>query len=136
MLLFDYAKVRMVVEDRRSAIGALIAAARFIRRHPAGAAGLFLANTFLYAVVTLAYVAFAPGARHDAATGVVLTLVAGQVYVLARLTVKLGFYATAVAFFETRLAHRGYTAAPEPVWPDSPAAEAITNGAPAPPLAR
>jgi hypothetical protein len=136
MLLFDYAKVRLVVEDRRSAIGALVAAARFIRRHPAGAAGLFSANTFLYAAVTLAYVAFAPGARHDAVGGAFLTLAAGQVYVLARLAVKLGSYATAVAFFEDRLAHRGYTAPPEPVWPDSPAAEAIASGAGAPPPAR
>jgi hypothetical protein len=135
MLLFDYAKVRLVVEDRRSAIGALVAAARFLRRHPAGAAGLFLANTFLYAAVTLTYVAFAPGARHDAVTGVALTLVTGQAYLVARLAVKLGFYATSVAFFESRLAHRGFTAAPEAVWPDSPAAEAITNGAVTPPPA-
>ena len=133
MLLFDYAKVRLVVEDRRSAAGAVVAAARFLVRHPSGAVGLFLANVALYAIVTIVYVVLAPGARHGAGAGVWLTLVAGQAYLLARLVVKLGFVATAVAFFEDRLAHRRYAAAPEPVWPDSPAAEAITNGAPAPP---
>ena len=127
LLLFDYAKVRLVVEDRRSALGALVAAARFVRRHPAATTGLFLANVALYAAVTLAYVALAPGARHDAVAGVILTLAAGQAYLLGRIVVKLGFYATATALFEDRLAHRAYAAPPEPVWPDSPAAEALTN---------
>jgi len=133
LLLFDYAKVRLVVEDRRSAIGALVAAGRFIRRQPGATILLFLVNVGLYTVVTLAYVALAPGARHDATLGVLLTLSVGQAYVLGRIVVKLGFYATAIVLFEDRLAHRTYTAPPEPLWPDSPAAEALTN-APAPRL--
>ena len=38
-LVISYASVRLVVEDRRSAIGALLAGARFVRRNP-GAAGV------------------------------------------------------------------------------------------------
>ena len=129
LLVFDYAKVRLVVEDRRSAIGALVAAGRFVMRHPAAVAAGFLANVAAYVVVTLLYVALAPGARHDAGFGVLLTLATGQLYLLARLAVKLGFYATATAVFEDRLAHRAYTAPPEPLWPDSPAAEALANRA-------
>jgi hypothetical protein len=53
--------------------------------------------------------------------------VAGQAYIVARLFVKLTFYASAVALFQDRLAHAGFTAAPTPVWPDSPAVEAIVN---------
>jgi hypothetical protein len=30
-------------------------------------------------------------------------------------------------FFQGELAHAQYTAAPDPVWPDSPAAEALDN---------
>ena len=33
-LVFDYARIRLVVEDRRSALGALLASLRFVRRHP------------------------------------------------------------------------------------------------------
>ena len=40
-LVFLYARVRLVVEDRRSAIGALLAGGRFIRRNP-GAVPMFL----------------------------------------------------------------------------------------------
>ena len=32
-VIFDYARIRIVVEDRRSAIGAIAAGARFVRRH-------------------------------------------------------------------------------------------------------
>ena len=43
---------------------------------------------------------------------------------------KLSFYASETSLFQRSLAHAGYTAAPEPRWPESPAAEAIVNAAP------
>ena len=48
-----------------------------------------------------------------------------QAYILARLCVKLIFWASETALFQSRLAHAGYVAAAKPVWPDSPEAEAI-----------
>ena len=39
------------------------------------------------------------------------------------------FIATATALFQQHLAHAEYAAPPLPVWPDSPAAEAIENAA-------
>ena len=119
-LVFDYAKVRMVVEDRRSAVGALLAAVRFVRHRP-GAFGLYLLDGGCFALVVAVYALLAPGARVPAWW----TLVAGQAYLLARLWVKLLFYASEVAFFQGALAHAEYVAAPLPVWPDSPAADAI-----------
>jgi hypothetical protein len=52
-------------------------------------------------------------------------LAIGQLYVAARLWVKLLFWSSATALFQSRLAHAGYVARPEPQWPDSPAADAI-----------
>ncbi len=49
----------------------------------------------------------------------------GQLYVLARLWVKLVFWASETALFQGRLAHAGYVAAARPIWPESPAAEAL-----------
>jgi hypothetical protein len=40
---------------------------------------------------------------------------------------KLVFYASETALFQSALAHAGYTAAAPVVWPDSPAAETIGN---------
>ena len=54
-------------------------------------------------------------------------LAVGQAYILARLFVKLVFWASETSLFQGRLAHAGYVAAPKPVWPESPAAEAIAR---------
>jgi hypothetical protein len=120
-LVFDYARVRLVVEDRHSAIGAIIAAVRFIRRHPARVATLFALNASLFIVLALLYALLSPGAR----TRVPLLFLVGQLWIVGRLVVKLQFYASAVALFQSLLAHAGYIARPMRVWPDSPMAEAI-----------
>jgi hypothetical protein len=130
MVVFDYAKVRAVVEDRRSMIGALMAAARFVARHPAAVAAVFLLNALLFGGALAAYAVLARGAAGGGTLTVVIGFVIAQAYVLARLFVKLSFYASAVALFQDRLAHAQYTAAPRAVWPDSPAIETITNAPP------
>jgi hypothetical protein len=131
-LVFDYARVRLVVEDRRSAIGALLASGRFVRRHAAGVVGLYALNAiaFLLLIGIYALVApRAPGGRLSTA----LALAIGEAYIIARLFLKLLFYASETALFQGALAHAAYTAAPAVVWPDSPAAESIANadGSPA-----
>ena len=123
-VLFDYAKVRIVVEDRRSAIGALVAAFRFVRRQPGAVAALYLLNTLTFFVVVGFYSLVAPGASGGRA-GTLLALAVGQLYIVLRLMVRVGFSATQIALFQSRLAHAGYTARRAAIWPDSPAAEAL-----------
>ena len=62
-LIFDYAKVRAVVEDRRSMIGALAAGWRFVRRHPLGAGALYALDALLFVVVIGLYYLVAPAAN-------------------------------------------------------------------------
>jgi hypothetical protein len=121
-LVLDYAKVRIVVEDRRSVLAALSGAVRFLRRNGGAAAALYLADAALFAAVLALYAAVAPGAG---SSGWPMWLGFGiaQVYLLARLWVKLVFWASETALFQGRLAHAGYVAAARPIWPDSPAAE-------------
>lgn len=101
-----YAQVRIVVEDRRSAIGSLLAAGRFVRRNPASAvtfvvfaAAMWGASLVPYPIVRIPLVAYG----------------------------GLALYACGIALFQSRLAHAGYTAGPPLEWPESPAAEAIAN---------
>ena len=119
-LVFDYAKVRAVVEDRRSMIGAVVSAIRFIRRNPGAAIGLYLLDTLLFLVVLGVYFLAAPGAAANT-----LAFAIGQLYIVFRVIVRLQFAASQIALFQGRLAHAGYVARPIPKWPDSPAAEAI-----------
>ena len=125
-VVFDYARIRIVVEDRRSAIGALASAARFVRRHPAAVAAVYALCACVYLLVVAAYAFLAPGAPRDGLPmwGVLL---AGQAYILGRHYVKLLFYASQTALFQSALAHAAFTASPPIVWPESPAAEALVN---------
>jgi len=123
-VLVDYARVRLVVEDRHSAVGAIVAAGRFVARHPGRVAGLYALNGGVFLVVILAYGLVAPGAG-GAGWAVCWGLLVGELYIAARLAVKLQFYASQTALFQGLLAHAGYIARPATVWPESPAAEAI-----------
>ncbi len=127
-LVVDYAKVRAVVEDRHSVIGAVVAAARFIIRHPASVAAVYAANAAIAAVVLLAYILIAPDGR-GGDWRLLVALAVGGAYLLARLAVRLAFLTSAMTLLERTFAHAEYTAPPLPVWPDSPAAEAIENAA-------
>ena len=122
----DYAHIRIVVEDRRSAIGALLAGTRFVRRNLAAASSLYLLNGILFLAAIGLYALAAPGATLPAW----LALIVGEAYILLRHVLKLTFYASETALFQARLAHASYTAGPPIEWPESPAAEAITNLAP------
>ncbi len=120
-MLIDYAKIRAVVEDRRSMIGALAASWRFVRRHPIAAWGLYKINAMLFLIVIGVYYLAAPGASSPNAVAFAI----GQLYIVLRVIVRLQFVASQTALFQSRLAHAGYVARPVPKWPDSPAAEAI-----------
>ncbi len=123
--IFDYAKVRAVVEDRRSMAGALIAAIRFIVRRPGRVAGVFLLNAALFLVVVAAWALVAPGAG-GAGASMWAGVVAAQGYIVARLVVKLQGLASATALFQRSLAHWGYVAAPSAV----PAIPAVVDAGP------
>jgi hypothetical protein len=123
-VLFDYTKIRAVVEDRRSMAGAILAAARFIIRNPARVFGLYFVNALLFLAVVALWAMVAPGAG-GVGISMWASFILAQAYLLARLFLKLQFLASQTALFQSALAHAEYTAAPEPVWPESPAAEAI-----------
>ncbi len=128
-VIFDYARIRIVVEDRRSALGALVAGGRFARRHLSGVCALYSMNAAVFIVAGALYALTAPTVPGE---GLALwgALLVGQVYIAARHYVKLLFYASQTALFQAALAHASYTAAPPVVWPESPSVEAIINAEP------
>jgi hypothetical protein len=119
----DFAKVRAVVEDRRGMLGAVAASFRFIRRRPFRVTGLYLLNLFVVVVILRLWVQAEPGVDTPRWFGFLLLLL----YLVGRIWARLVFMASEVVFFQGELAHVDYTAAPLPMWPDSPAAEAMAN---------
>jgi hypothetical protein len=122
--VFDYAKVRAIVEDRRSMLSAVADAIRFVRRNAGAAASLFGLNFALFAAVVVMYAVVVPPVG-GAGVAMWMAFLIGQFYLVARLWVKLVFWASEIALFQSRLAHVGYVNRPEPRWPESPQAEAI-----------
>jgi hypothetical protein len=125
-LIFDYARIRLVVEDRRSALGALRAALAFVGRYPRRVIGLYALNTLAFLALLAVWALTAPGTGRGGAM-MWLTFVWAQIYLMARVALKLQFIASQTALFQASLAHAGYTAAPEPRWPESPAVEAVAG---------
>ena len=128
-LLLDYAKIRAVVEDRRSMLGALLAAGRFVRRRPFSTGGLYVLNAGLFGLLLAGYAAADPGVGAPDGTSPWTALLVGQAYVLARVATKLAFYASQTAYFQSQLAHAGYVAAAQPAPPEAPAAETLADAA-------
>ena len=103
-IVFDYAKVRAVVEDRRSMFSALVASFRFIRNNAAAAVGVYLLNVVLFALTLAAYAFIAPSAG---GIGIMVWagFIIGQTYIAGRLCVKLLFWASETALFQSRLGY-------------------------------
>lgn len=123
-LVVDYSKVRIVVEDRRSALGSIAAAIRFIRNHPRQVLTLYGLNSLTFLALIAVWALVAPSAG-GAGLSMWAGFVLAQLYIIARLLMKLQFIASQIALFQRNLAHATYVSAPMPVWPESPAAEAI-----------
>ena len=125
-ITFDYTRIRLVVEDRRSVLGALRAAVGFIARHPRQVSGLYALNATVFLVLLAVWAIAAPGAGR-AGMAMWVGFAIAQLYLLARIVLKLQFAASQTALFQASLAHAAYTATPAPGWPESPAAETIAN---------
>jgi len=122
--VFDFAKVRAVVEDRRSMTGAFVSALRFIARNPSRVAALWMVNAGLFLAVAAIWALIAPGGR---GTGFWMWtgLIVSRCYILARLVVKLQLMAAETALFQRSLAHWGYAGAPEVPRAEPPMVEAV-----------
>ena len=125
-VVMQFARVRLVVEDRRSALGALLAGIRFIRRNFVSVAILWM----IYGVLHVAVGRAANWLTISPAHPWIQRGINDAFFALLLWQATLFPYATAVALFQSRLAHAGYTAAPPAVWPESASAEAIANAAP------
>lgn len=125
-VVFDYAKVRAVVEDRRSMIGAVVAGLRFVTRNIGAVAALYVMNGLLFVGALALYALVSPGAL-PAGLLMWIGFAVGQAYLLARLWVKLVFFASEVSLFQDRLAHPGYVASPAVRLPEPPIVEQVLS---------
>lgn len=111
-LVFDYARVRLVIEDRRSAIGALAASLRLIGAHP----GRILTAQAVFWLIPLLWIALF--ALRDA--GMPLWL--AYTFAFGQILLKLALIGTQASIYQQTLATAGWVARADPRWPDEPSA--------------
>lgn len=91
-MVFDYAKIAVVADDLAAPL-ALWQGARFVAAHPLRTAGVYAGIGAVSLLVLALYAALAPGAGQSTALTVVLAFAAGQLFVAARLGVRLALLA-------------------------------------------
>ena len=94
-VLFDFAKVRLVVEDRRSVLFSIVAGAHFVLTNARLALGVYAMNVLALGGVIGLYWMSAPGAGGAGASMWVGFLVS-QIYIASRVFVKLAFWGSEV----------------------------------------
>src|ERR1044072_5705222 len=97
-LVFDYAKVWLVVEGRRSVLTAIRRTYEFVARHPAIVSGLYLLDTFTFVSLVAFYGAIAPDLGRGWLGWIAFAL--AQLFIVARIWVKLLFWASEIALFQ------------------------------------
>ncbi len=90
-LVFDYAKVLTVLEERRSAVGAAWSSLVFTLRHPIRTVGLYAAIGAVGISLLLLYGLVAPGALQQSYWTVAFAFALGQIHILGRIWTRLLF---------------------------------------------
>lgn len=116
-LVLDYARVRLVVEDRRSAVGAIAASLRLLRQHRGRAAGIQAAFWLLLVVwIAARNIAMRNALIADAGASVdTIALIFGA----GELLLKLSLIGAQVSLYQHALASAGWVARQDPAWPDA-----------------
>jgi hypothetical protein len=110
-VVFDYAKIATVVDDRRSMLLAALRGAGFVVLHPLKTLGLCYAWLVVGALALAVYVFVAPGAGVSTAETVTVAFAIGQAFLLSRLLMRLSLLAGQTELYR---AYSTPTETPEP----------------------
>lgn len=99
-MCFDYAKVRIVVEDRISALFALVAGTRFAFKNFRKTYSLYLLLTIIGALLIVVFVLLKKQLAQETYATILLAFALGQVYLIARMWLKASFYASQTALYQ------------------------------------
>ena len=100
-MIFDYVRVRMVVDDRTSSLAASGAGAKFAIVHTPATYGLYLALCLVGFVLIAVYAIVEKLIPQDSYWPLVLLFVLQQCYMMARFWLKAGFYACQTKLYQT-----------------------------------
>jgi hypothetical protein len=100
-MAFDYAKIATFKENRRSMLLATLKGFGFVLGNLGKTLTLYLGLALLGAILLGVYGLVAPGPSQASAAGVVLAFLVGQAFLVAKLVLRLTFYASEMALYES-----------------------------------
>lgn len=100
-VVFDYARIAVVAQGRRSALGAAWAGLAFVLEHPVRTLGVYWGLAVLGLVLLGLYALVAPEAGPASWAGVVLAFLLGQAALATRLGLRLATLGGATALFRS-----------------------------------
>jgi len=100
-LAVDYAKISMVVQRGSSALLGLLRGLRFVASTPRQSLGLYLSLLLVGALLLTAYGLIAPGPGQSSNFTLIGALLVSQVFIIARVTLKLWFLASQTILFRS-----------------------------------
>ena len=92
-VIFDYAKIATVVDDRRSMLLAALRGAGFVVLHPLKTLGLCFAWLVVGTFALAVYIFLAPGAGVSTPATVAIAFAIGQAFLMSRLLMRLSLLA-------------------------------------------
>ncbi len=104
LMVFDYAKIRTVIQRRRSMVVAVFSALGFVLRRPIRTVSLFAMN-LLILVLLFTFYLLAENLLSNATYASMFTLlIVQQLLILGRIWMKLSFFASQIKLYEDALA--------------------------------
>jgi hypothetical protein len=116
-MIFDYARIRIVLDDRTSALLASVAGGRFALRNFLNTYGLYFVLALLGVVLIAIYALLESLLPQDSYWPLVAVFLLQQLYMIARFWLKANFYASQTALYRDLAAQEhkaALTAAPSP----------------------
>ncbi len=98
-MIFDYAKIATVLDDRRGVLRIAWQALRFVFRNPLATGGVAFGFGVLGALLFALYLWLAPGAGQSTLLGVALAFLISQLYLVGRLAVRLGLLGGQISLY-------------------------------------
>jgi hypothetical protein len=98
---FDYAKIAIVIEDRRSALLSAVQGVAFVATHPFSATGVVLLMAVLTAVPLGLYTWLRPTVVTPGWGGVIFAVMVGQAWMLTRLTLRLTLLGAQTSLYQS-----------------------------------
>jgi hypothetical protein len=99
-MIFDYARVRMVVDDRTSSLAAFVAAVKFTVTNARPTYGLYLLLCLTGFVLIALYAIIEKIAPQDSYWPLLFLFIFQQCYMIARLGLKAGFYSCQTQLYQ------------------------------------